>query len=383
MRLKRLDVLRAIAIFFVLFLHTGLPLFRRMGWTGVDLFFVLSGFLISGLLFSEYKKRGAISFKRFFIRRGLKIYPSFYLMIATTIGVELGLKLHLTLGDCLREILFVQNYRFGIWQHTWSLAVEEHFYIALPMLLLCLARVSRDKTNPFRAIPWAFGIVAIGCLASRFLRIELNPGLTFDWHRVTNPTHLRIDALFFGVLLGYVHHFHPGRMEEFLGSRWIRALAIILVPLLLWTAFFTRQMNLFLATFGLTFLYLGFGLLLMLSLHVRGIVPHPLQRPVSLLGTGLAYVGMYSYSIYLWHLPFASWAPGVLRRLFGIHMNQTQFTLFFILGGVVFGIAMSKLVEYPVLRLRDRIFPAMQTSPRPQGESAMAEITSSASSSTA
>lgn len=358
MRDKRLDVLRAVAIFLVLFLHAGLPLFRRMGWTGVDLFFVLSGFLISGLLFSEYKRRGSISFKRFFIRRGLKIYPSFYFMIAMTIGVELGLKLPFTLGDCLREILFVQNYRFGIWSHTWSLAVEEHFYILLPVFLLLLARISRNKADPFRVIPWAFGLVAVGCLVARALTIHFAAS-AFRPPMAINPTHERMDALFFGVLLGYLQHFRLSRIEGIVRSVRNRIVAGLLIPALLWTCFFLPKENHFLLTFGLTFLYLGFGLLLMLSIHLRNVVPRLLARPVSAIGSGFAYVGMYSYSIYLWHLPFISWAPGVLRRLFGIRMDHIEFTLFFIVGGTVFGILMSKLVEYPVLRIRDRFFPAM------------------------
>jgi len=78
-RNKRLDILRCIAVLLVLLDHSGIhPFLTQTGWTGVDLFFVLSGFLISGLLFAEYKKRGAIDFKRFLIRRGLKIYPAFY-----------------------------------------------------------------------------------------------------------------------------------------------------------------------------------------------------------------------------------------------------------------------------------------------------------------
>ncbi|HEV2299518.1 MAG TPA: acyltransferase [Candidatus Acidoferrales bacterium] len=360
MRIKRLDVLRAIAVLFVLFLHADLPFFRRMGWTGVDLFFVLSGFLISGLLFSEYKKRGSISFKRFFIRRGLKIYPSFYLMIAMTVGVELALKLPLTVGDCIREVFFVQNYSFGIWAHTWSLAIEEHFYIVLPMLLLFLTRISRDRTNPFRAIPWVFGFVAAACLVLRAATIYLNPTPQFRWEMVANPTHERIDSLFFGVLLSYLQHFHTGFIEDLLARTRNRIVAGLLIPALLWTCFFLPHENHFLLTFGLTFLYLGFGLLLILNLQVRDIFRGRLARSFSLLGTGLAYIGMYSYSIYLWHLPFVSWAPGVLRRLFDIRMNHLEFTLVFIFGGIVFGIAMSKLIEYPVLRVRDRIFPAMQ-----------------------
>src|SRR5579862_6467579 len=84
-RNKRLDVLRCVAILAVIFRHTEIwALMRRVGWIGVDLFFVLSGFLISGLLFSEYKKRHAISLKQFFIRRGLKIYPAFYVFLLLT-----------------------------------------------------------------------------------------------------------------------------------------------------------------------------------------------------------------------------------------------------------------------------------------------------------
>src|SRR5208282_5492945 len=85
MRNKRLDILRCIAVIIVIFHHSGeSTFFARVGWAGVDLFFVLSGFLISGLLFSEYKRRRSINFKRFFIRRGLKIYPAFYVFLLLT-----------------------------------------------------------------------------------------------------------------------------------------------------------------------------------------------------------------------------------------------------------------------------------------------------------
>ena len=91
MRIKRLDILRCAAVLLVLFHHTAvLPSISQMGFVGVDLFFVLSGFLISGLLYKEYHKRGSISFPRFFIRRGLKIYPAFYVMLLVTFIVQLA-----------------------------------------------------------------------------------------------------------------------------------------------------------------------------------------------------------------------------------------------------------------------------------------------------
>src|SRR5215469_11241023 len=94
MRNKRLDILRCIAVIVVILHHSAeSTFFTQVGWAGVDLFFVLSGFLISGLLFSEYKRRRSISLKRFFIRRGLKIYPAFYVFLLLT-GVAENLVLH-------------------------------------------------------------------------------------------------------------------------------------------------------------------------------------------------------------------------------------------------------------------------------------------------
>lgn len=165
MRNKRLDILRGIAVLWVVLYHGELrnTIFNG-GWAGVDLFFVLSGFLISGLLFAEYKKNGSIDFKRFFIRRALKIYPAFYFFLFVTFIAEAGLHHLRPMGAFLSEILYVQNYAPYIWPHTWSLAVEEHFYIALPLFLCCLLYFSHRSDDPFRLIPPVFALVALGCL---------------------------------------------------------------------------------------------------------------------------------------------------------------------------------------------------------------------------
>src|ERR1700732_285133 len=130
MRNKRLDILRCIAILLVIARHTYPRIWiGKAGWMGVDLFFVLSGFLISGLLFAEYKKNRSINWKRFLIRRGLKLYPAFYVFLLATFLTQLGFKQVSGLSNYLGEIFYVQNYGPYIWSHTWSLAVEEHFYI--------------------------------------------------------------------------------------------------------------------------------------------------------------------------------------------------------------------------------------------------------------
>ena len=219
-RNQSLDVLRGIAVLLVIVSHYSGTLPRpsallETGWVGVDLFFVLSGFLISGLLFSEFEKTGTINLKRFWIRRGFKIYPPFYALIGLTALVALVRTRQLP-HQLIWEATFLQNYFSRFWPHTWSLAVEEHFYFSLPLLFLLLMLIGKGKPNPFRAIP----IISLGlCLLCLYLRIlALRHG--GDWGHIAFPTHLRMDALFAGVTLGYYAHFTPESFRE-AGKSWV------------------------------------------------------------------------------------------------------------------------------------------------------------------
>ena len=360
MRNKRLDVLRCIALLLVMFNHGGVwPAAAHHGWIGVDLFFVLSGFLISGLLFSEYKARSSISFKRFFVRRGMKIYPAFYLFLFLT-GAVYYLVFH-TLWPrtyYLADIFFVQNYWHGVWDHTWSLGVEEHFYILLPAVLLLLLRRFPEQPDPFRALPWIFVVIAIMCIAFRAASVCFG---TPNYHTAYVASHDRIDALFFGVLLGYFYHFRRQVLDHLLHPTRNRVVLAACSAGLLSTVFlFPRDSRLF-STFGFTCLYLGFGGVLLLSIYLQGILRGKTARFVGAIGTGAAYVGMYSYSIYLWHGPTNAWFPGFVRRLLHVSsFNQYERFAVYAVGSLVIGITMSKIIEYPVLRLRDNIFPALQ-----------------------
>lgn len=365
MRNKRLDVLRCIAVLLVLARHgsgRGIPFF--VGWVGVDLFFVLSGFLISGLLFVEYKKRGSIDFKRFFIRRGFKIYPMFYLLLIFTVPEQFVLHKFGPLSNYLHEIFYVQNYRPGLWGQTWSLAVEEHFYILLPVFLLVLIHYSRDRVNPFRAVPTAFLVVATACLVFRILTMTSVPAVDLTWAvcgKALTWTHERMDSLFFGVLLGYVYHFKPSYLNV-LESRRGAFLLALLAGALLFPCFLFPMTGRFMLTIGLTLLYLGFGIVLMLSLQVRGVFRGILAWPITQIGSALAYMGKYSYSIYIWHIAVASLLPGFIRLASHGRIDLRGNDGFYVVVSIAFGILVSRLIEYPLLRVRDRIFPAIQSS---------------------
>jgi peptidoglycan/LPS O-acetylase OafA/YrhL len=363
-RNKRLDILRAFAVLLVLGRHgEGPSIWKNIGWVGVDLFFVLSGFLISGLLFSEYKSTGGLNWRRFFIRRGFKIYPAFYAMILVTLVWQLVLRESFDWRPYLPEIFFYQSYQISrVWWHTWSLAVEEHFYILLPVLLLLLLRVQNktSRSDPFRIIPAVWAILAVSCLLQRcYLARVLPPGVD-RLQLIVFATHLRIDALFFGVLLGYLHHIRPLVLAKLSCSR-MAQLALLVVSIALLCPCLKFQLDTsFMLGIGLTALYLGFGGILILTLYAPFGKTDAAPRHKRLDAWDfLAFVGMYSYSIYLWHGLVPRHIRGFVR-LFWPRVGQTGIFWSYVAVSLVVGIILSRLIEYPALHIRDRFFPQPQ-----------------------
>ena len=121
MRKIGLDLVRGIAIILVLFRHSDLDnnILKHFGWLGVDLFFVLSGFLISNLLFNEYKKNKEIRVKRFLARRAFKIFPPFYFLLLATLIFKFAIN-NSTVEwyRLLSKVLYLQSYFLSIWLHT-------------------------------------------------------------------------------------------------------------------------------------------------------------------------------------------------------------------------------------------------------------------------
>jgi peptidoglycan/LPS O-acetylase OafA/YrhL len=352
-RFKQIDILRAIAVFLVLGRHM-VPcpsnssvclrhltqIWNRGGWIGVDLFFVLSGFLVSGLLFREYEKHGRLQIWSFLIRRGFKIYPPFWFFIGVSLFMldRHGHFLH----RLAFELLFLQNWSPGLWGHTWSLAVEEHFYFLLAFVLFMLAR--RTSQEPFTIIPSAFVAVALVCL---FLRILPSARSPYSSHLY--QTHLRLDALFFGVLLSYWFHRRPVQFLSF-AQRFRYPLACVGVLALFPAFWLPLESTPFIFTYGLTLFYLASGCLLISAIGC----PPPTSRVV----TAVAYVGSHSYSIYLWHMPVAIWGTAIFGGPLSPYQNWFAYAAAYLFGSIVFGVAMAVLIEIPVLRIRERLFPS-------------------------
>ena len=229
-----------------------------------------------------------------------------------------------------------------MWWHTWSLAVEEHFYLLLVILLVLLS--SGRRANPFAAIPWIFVVVSVTCLGLRLL----TPYYPFDEYRSWYPTHLRIDSLFFGVFLSYIAQFHRAGFARI--GRQYRIALLCTGALLLLPAFVLPPDSRLLNTLGLTCCYIAGGCLLMGALSF--------DIPDRGIAAVLAFVGSRSYSIYLWHAPMLRWGLPLLAGITGAVWYWPIYFPLYLCGALALGIVMAALVEYPALRLRDRWFPS-------------------------
>ena len=363
-RLRQLDALRGVAILLVLGEHRHISdVWIRIGWTGVDLFFVLSGFLISGLLFTEYKHHKKINFRRFFVRRGLKIYPGYYVLLAYFLVRNLiqgrGASTYM-----LWQLVFLQNYAPSPADqpvdYTWTLAVEEHFYVLLPLCLILLLRAGAlrstiaETPDPFRRLPWI--VLGIACVLP-LLRALTMALLPYDIKTHHQATHLRIDSLLFGVLIGYFYHFHRSRLRQFVTRRrgWILVASCVCLLL----GVIRPHQDPWTNVVGLSGLYVGYGGILLLvlpELSVPSTEGRVLAAVRDRLVAALAFVGTYSYAIYLWHPPVQSGGMRLVELVVGHLPDVVMFGIYVALS-IAMGAFMTKAIEIPVLRWRDRLLP--------------------------
>jgi peptidoglycan/LPS O-acetylase OafA/YrhL len=368
-----LDMLRGIAILLVLGRHsvmvpTGLgplePLalaWRSIGWSGVDLFFVLSGFLVSGLFFAEYRKSRTVNVQRFLIRRGFKIWPPYFAYIAF---VALWLEwLHLerkspsVWQELWPNVLQVQNYFHTPRIHTWSLAVEEHFYLGLALLFFLLLR-TRCISGFLRHLPILAVIFIFAAAALRHAAYLRDGPEGMNLY----ATHLRYDGLLVGTLIAYWTHFHPDKLARLVQHPLALIIggAVLAAP----TLSLTPEASPWSAGLGLTGVYVGFGLIMLGWLHLPA--SHTLwermfaTRPAR----GLGQIGFYSFSIYLWHVDLAQTPlKKIVHLALSEHMNPglvwLTATAVYVVAAVIAGRLLAQALERPSLRMRDRLFPAL------------------------
>lgn len=358
-RNNSLDVLRGIAILAVLVVHAPWPQWIlenatgrviRMGAYGVDLFFVLSGFLISRLLFSELQKTGDIRVTRFWIRRSFKIWPSYFAayLAAGVVAVSWGNPDQFPLSKWFAwpNFVFLQNY-IGYenrWFASWSLAVEEHFYTTLPLLLLLIIKAKKSMRT------LAFLLIAI-CLLVPVMRFSTdNP--TLIWIQ----THLRMDALCIGVLLGYCENRKLSWPFEFLSTHPKLSFLITLAAIAI--AVYQPYSHPFTHTIGFSVFAICF------AIWTGDAVKNPAWGEsgspfISTLSKAVSGIGVCSYTIYLTQqltltlIDISKRLP-LTSSVMNSHIPQV---VVFIAGSIALGWLFAVLVERPGLALRERLVP--------------------------
>ena len=321
---------------------------KYLCWTGVDLFFVLSGFFVSGILFREYLERGTMHGGRFFVRRIFKIWPLFYTAFLIQF-VYLTLKHRPpSLPQTMAELFFVQNYFPGFMQVTWSLGIEEQFYLLVAILLPMAAR--------FNKVKW----ILPGCIFIMAAALGLRTVHYFSFPKYSYPHHyalqFRADSLAAGVLNSWHYHFQNETFKQWVVRH--APLLFLLSGMFLLPVFILPYTNPWIFTVGFTSIWLSYSAIVMLMIFL----PATDQFWSSVFNKNklfrfIAWVGFYSYAIYLFHFFVGPAAVNNFQRYVWSKPPTFLRFLIFVFADIMFGFLISSLIEQPVLRWRNRVFP--------------------------
>jgi len=355
-KIRGLDILRGVAIILVMLLHSSTFLITtRMGWIGVDLFFVLSGFLVSGLLFTEFKATGSIKSFRFFLRRGFKIYPLFYFVLLCHVIYYLVKQDNLPINKLLPELFFYQNYKEGIMGVSWSLAVEEHFYLFLLFVIWLMIKMGW-MTNG-KLMQSFFILICLFCLVLRLYVFQQNGygGLFVN----DFPTHLRMDSLVFGVLISYWYYFYK-RQFVFVVRKLSWLLSFVALGLLI-PFFLIERQSWLISTIGYSFLYVAFGIVLSIVIcHQNTNIGKWVNFfLVKNFGDLLGWVGRQSYAIYLCHFLVGLAMLNLFKKTFPMAGSVYILLPVYLTVNILTGAFLTWVIEKPALRVREKYFPAI------------------------
>jgi len=324
----------------------------RIGWAGVDLFFALSGYLIGNQIFAALKTEAGLSLKAFYARRLLRTLPN-YLVVLAIYFIWPAWGENAALAPAWRYLSFTQNLALApgtAFSHSWSLAIEEQFYLLLPALAL-LGIALRLRIGA----AWIFiaGIVAAGMLVrARLWCVHVDAhdyGIYFYYKLIYYSSFCRLDELVAGVGLALLKNRHPNVWTRVTahGNRTLAA-GLAVTGLTFWL-FLDDRYGFAATVIGFPLLALGFGLLTLAALSQRSWL-RDLRMP------GAGRLAVWSYAIYLTHRGACAVAVAPLQKLgYG---PQTGVAMALLMGlSVLSGWLLYRLVETPFMALRARYVP--------------------------
>jgi peptidoglycan/LPS O-acetylase OafA/YrhL len=331
-----LDGVRALAISAVVIYHAW-SLSVPGGWIGVDIFFVLSGFLITKIMVFDVEENGGVDFRRFYIRRSLRLLPAFTVLLLFVLGLTFFMPIAERF-DNVRSVgisaLYMMNWNRafavfpqGMLGHTWILAADEQYYLIWPALFIVI-RQWRPKTILsillVVGLSWRLYLVYTGAPSARTYN-------GFDTHA---------DGLLAGCILAFFLNKSP---HENLGRLANKFIIIPIAALIAWSLSVEYD-----STLSLT---IGFTLGAILGIWIIMAVMQPGALRFVLTSRPMVYTGRISYGWYLWHYPILFY--GAARLPHG--------TWIMFIGSYLAAMASSRLIERPFLRLKARFEPDRKT----------------------
>jgi peptidoglycan/LPS O-acetylase OafA/YrhL len=340
-RRPHLDGVRGLAIALVVIAHVlG---FTGAGLVGVLVFFVLSGYLITGLLLREHERRGTLDLRQFYVRRGLRLLPALTVFLALFVLASLVVEVGLTGAEVLRGVVmgltYTTDFALGLkldytppLAHLWTLAVEEHFYLIWPLALMLMLRRGRLAVAPLV-------IIALAGAVLRSLTVAIAP--VYPLYLYALPT-TWIDPLMCGVLLAVHRH-------QTQGAPGPAPAHLRIAPVLALAALFAAALHPGTYVMAATYL-IGIPALAMVTAWLIWSLE---DSPASLFSRAfslpaLRYAGAISYALYLYNSASILiigdlWEESLLARAAGL------------LVAVLLAVASYHWVEIPALRLKARL----------------------------
>jgi peptidoglycan/LPS O-acetylase OafA/YrhL len=358
-KLLGLDHLRALAITYVVLFHYqsfGHPDWvnkvGEFGWTGVDLFFVLSGYLIAGQLFDSIIKGGTFSIQIFFTKRFFRIIPP-YLIVVMLYFAFPSLREREQMASLWRYFTFTLNFglelkNIGTFTHAWSLCIEEQFYLILPVVILILNKLTGGKKGIYVLL-----VLFLSGFLIRYLNWHyfIEPQILSDSFRrlfykiIYYPTYNRLDGLLIGVSIAGLYAFYPSIAEKINKYSNLLMLAggIILIG-----AYFvcTPQQTFKTAIVGYPLIAIGYGL-------VTAAVVCPNNILYSVKSWLTSQVATLSYGIYLIHKMSFHLTQDLLVKT-GIDENSNLMLFSCLCSTITFALILRYTIERPSIKLRNR-----------------------------
>ena len=390
-----IDGIRALSILLVLVYHTFLvydlsnphetvaSILEKLGWAwtwawngdkGVDVFFVMSGFLISGILLRQHSKEGHLNLKNFYIRRYLRLTPAYYFMLTVY------WLLSATNSEMIwANYLYVNNFipyehQAAAW--TWSLAVEEQFYFIYPLILFAILKWSK---SPGFVLVWLFfisiavntGIVLMDDMIRTTPSSAIYTNDAFYHHFITvlyDNLHTRFGGLVVGCLAAYAMHFHKDKLTQVANSALGIALTVLGLSLIAFFMVFPafspaydsyQTMHILYYIFNHTLFAVGVGILIIAMLLQQSWLANIFRKFFSL--TFWYPIASLSYSLYLIHLVVMILVIPAMVNLtltmpeqYNWSMSEVLLYGFIVSSILSFAIAtlMYLFIEKPVMNLR-------------------------------